>query len=278
MSITLTPSETAIIRAFGDARRAAKALPDFPGAIPDDPARAYAMQDAAIDVWNDDLTGWKVALVRADLRAAFGSERLAGPVFKRGTWQAKAGQGQAEQRYDLPVIPGGFAAVEAEFVIVMGADAPAFGRQPSLEEAAALVGSLHIGIELAGSPLKTLNDLGAFAIAPDFGNNTGVIIGSAIADWAQRDPSTLTARMEIDGVEVGKGSAANLPNGPLGALAYLIQHLEERSRPLRKGQIISTGATTGVHIIAPGQSFAADFGPLGTLSGRIVPAKPLSGI
>jgi 2-keto-4-pentenoate hydratase len=272
MSITLTSSETATIRAFGDARRAAKALPDFPGIIPDDSARAYAMQDAAIDAWDDGLTGWKVALVRADLRAAFGSERLAGPVFKRGTWQAQTGQGN-----DLPVIPGGFAAVEAEFVIVMGADAPAFGRLPSLEEAASLVGSLHIGIELAGSPLKTLNDLGAFAIAPDFGNNTGVIIGSAIADWQTYDAASLTARMEVDGVEVGKGSGANLPNGPLGALAYLIHHLEGRSRPLKKGQVISTGATTGVHVIAPGQSFSADFGAFGTLSGRITTAKPLSG-
>lgn len=267
MTITLTQDETATINAFGDARRAARALPDFPGAIPLDPSRAYAMQDAAIDAWDDHLAGWKVALVRPDLRAAFGAERLAGPVFKRGLWQAQDGNGN-----DLPVIPGGFAAVEAEFVIVMGADAPAFGRLPSLEEAAALVGSLHIGIELAGSPLKTLNDLGAFAIAPDFGNNTGVLIGSPIADWAKHDPAFLTARMEVDGVEVGKGSGANLPNGPLGALAYLIHHLEGRFRPLKKGQIISTGATTGVHVVMLGQTFRAEFAGHGVLAGRLVSA------
>jgi 2-keto-4-pentenoate hydratase len=45
----------------------------------------------------------------------------------------------------------------------------------------------------------------------------------------------------------------DLPGGALEALRFLLGHLAERRRPLRKGQWVRTGAITGVHQIFPGQ-------------------------
>ena len=78
---------------------------------------------------------------------------------------------------ERPVFDGGFAAVEAELVIRVGADAPADKTDWTIDEAHRFVGELCIGIEVASSPLATLNDLGPGAVISDFGNNWGIVVG-----------------------------------------------------------------------------------------------------
>ena len=45
---------------FVAARLAARALPDYPGPLPETLTEAYARQDAAITLWPDSIAGWKV--------------------------------------------------------------------------------------------------------------------------------------------------------------------------------------------------------------------------
>ena len=72
------------------------------------------------------------------------------------------------------------------------------------------------------------------------------------------------ARTEIDGQVVGEGGLFTMPGGPLKAIAWLAGHLAQRGRPLTKGQLISSGATTGIHDIAAGQTSRVIF----SLEGR----------
>ncbi len=86
-----------------------------------------------------------------------------------------------------------------------------------------------------------------------------------------------TARTEIDGKVVGEGGLFTMPGGPLKAVAWLAGHLASRGRPLTRGQLISSGATTGIHDIDPGQSSVVTFsGPLATatLTLNTAPATP----
>jgi 2-keto-4-pentenoate hydratase len=46
----------------------------------------------------------------------------------------------------------------------------------------------------------------------------------------------------------------SVPGGPFESLRALLEICARRHLPLRRGMQISTGAVTGVHIIAPGQS------------------------
>ncbi|NWG53179.1 MAG: 2-keto-4-pentenoate hydratase [Hydrogenophilaceae bacterium] len=260
-------SPSAIAGAFVEARRLAQALAAYPGVRPTTLAEAYAVQDAAIALWPDAVAGWKIGLVPPDQRAAVGADRIAGPIFTRQVQHA-ARAGVA----DLPVIRGGFSAVEAEFVFRIGADAPTDRRAWTPIDAAALPLDLHIGVECAGSPLAAINDLGAAVTASDFGNNAGLVVGQAIPDWRKRAWSELTAQTFIDDVEVGAGAAAALPGGPFSALAFILEHAAARGRPLRAGQWISTGAVTGVHRIAVGQRARCVFDRLGEVSCRMVEA------
>ncbi|MFM9974011.1 MAG: 2-keto-4-pentenoate hydratase [Beijerinckiaceae bacterium] len=251
--------------AFVAARQSGTALKVYPGEIPSTKTLAYHIQDKAIALWPEAPLGWKVALVGPTYRADFGDERLSGPVFHK-----KAMNSPGTEPLQFEIFTGGFAAVEAEFVAVMARDAPAFGRLPTPQEASELVASLHIGVETAGSPFAAINDFGPMVVVSDFGNNAGVLLGHAITDWQNRSLESLKARMFVDDALVGEGSAAAIPGGPMAAVAFLIHHLEQRGKPLRAGQLISTGATTGIHLISAGARITADFGGDGSIHARPV--------
>ena len=248
--------KASIALAFHAARINRRPLLEFPGRLPAGREAAYAIQDAQIALRGDEVAGWKVAMTAAPFVAEFGDERIAGPVFAPRRSSCPAGG-----TVPWAVFPGGFAAVEAEFVAVMGQDAPAFGRIPAPEEVAPLVGGWHVGMELAGSPLASINELGPRAVVADCGNNDGVVIGPEIPDWRDGAMAELSVRVSVDGEAAGAGSAAKIPGGPLAAVAFLIAHLEWRGRPLKAGQFVSTGALTGIHKVKPGQAAQADFGP-----------------
>jgi 2-keto-4-pentenoate hydratase len=170
-----------------------------------------------------------------------------------------------------PVFAQGFAAVEAEFVVQLAKDAPAAVTDWTAETARRFVKSMYIGIEIASSPLQNINDYGPAVVASDFGNNAGLILGAEIPDWQNRPLETMTCETRIDGVVVGRGSAASVSGGPLAALAFALQLNARRGRPLRAGDYVSTGAATGVHTIQAGQSAEATFTGLGSLRCRTVP-------
>ena len=170
----------------------------------------------------------------------------------------------------VSVIDGGFAAVEAEYVLELGETAPDRGGWTAAD-AGMLVARVFTGVEIAGSPFAGINDHGPAVTASDFGNNAGLILGAEIAGWRAR-LADLTCSLAIDGVVVGRGGASSIPGGPLDSLAFLLNLLHRRGRRLEAGQLISTGAATGVHDIVAGQRAVADFGDDGRIEGLAVAA------
>ncbi|WP_329766183.1 2-keto-4-pentenoate hydratase [Stenotrophomonas geniculata] len=256
----------AIARAFTDARRAGKALPAFPGEIPVDLVAAYHVQDQAIGLWSDTVVGWKVGYIAAERRDGSGDERLLGPIFKRQLWNDTGGT------TDIPVFVGGFGAVEAEYVLELLEDAPAGQLDWSPEQAEALPARLYIGVEVASSPLATINELGPRVVVSDFGNNNGLVLGPEIVDWTARDENSLRAETLIEGEVVGTGGATRLPGGLRAAYAFALSRSALRGRPLRKGDLIATGNATGIHHIEAGQTALVRFAGFGDIACRAVPA------
>lgn len=256
-----------VARRLVEARLAARPLVGIPGPMPQTLSQAYQIQDAAIGLWPDEIAGWKVGRVPAAPGEEASSERLAGPIFRRQVRQAEPGETA------FPVLVGGFAAVEAEFVIRLGADAPAGKTDWTLAEADALVAAWHIGVETAGSPMAEINNIGGVAVAGDFGNNAGVILGPEIPGWRERALDSMTCEVSIEGRRIGTGSAASIPGGPMESLVFLLGHCAARGLPLKAGALIATGAATGVHDIVSGQSSVLSFGVFGAIACRAEPAQ-----
>ena len=257
-----TPSEVAEI--LVGARRAGRALSGYPGDRPATLAEAYAIQDAAIALWPDEIVGWKVGRIPDPWRERLGADRLMGPIFRRQTFEA---DGPAESEFQVFV--DGFAAVEAEIVAVAGRDTPEGKTAFTGDEALELIGDIRIGIEPAGSPLPAINDMGPAVVVSDFGNNAGLILGPSVPGWREA-LNAIRAEVAVEGETVGVGGAGSLPGGPVEAIRFAVEALASRGRPLRAGQFISTGAMTGIHEVVAGQSSVVTFGPLGEMHCRAV--------
>lgn len=258
-----------IAGSFVAARQDARALTGYPGELPPNLEASYRVQDEAIAMWPDEIAGWKIGRIAPHQVAALGAERLAGPIFKHYVWHAKPGAG-----VEFPVYENGFAAVEAEYVFRIGKNAPAEKLSWTRDEAIDLIDAMHVGVELAGSPLATINDLGSTVVVSDFGNNHGLILGPEIEHWRAKLEKGLTAETFIEGASVGKGSANAANDGPLDALVFLLEHLAKRGKPLKAGQLASTGAVTGVHDIRVGQHSRVSFNGDGDILCSAVKAAP----
>ena len=256
---------------FVEARLQGASLPDFPGTIPDDLVTAYQVQDHAIGRWPDQVVGWKVGYIAAEKRDASGDERLLGPIFARALLDATGGNA------GVPAFRGGFAAVEAEYVLRLQADAPAGKTEWTPEEAAAFPATLHIGVEIASSPLATINILGPRVVVSDFGNNNGLILGAEIPDWHAIPEPQLACQTFIDDQQVGTGGATTLPGGLRAAFAFALSRSAKRGRPLKAGELIATGNATGIHDITVGQQARISFIGYGDIACRALAATPITG-
>lgn len=252
---------------FLSARRAAGGFAEYPGAFPDSLDDAYRIQDEAIAGWGRSVVGWKVGRVMPPHSDRFGTDRLAGPIFSI----IEAWPGDTPV---LPVFANGFAAGEAEYLLRIGSTPPVGKLSFSLDEAAELIDAVHVGIEIASSPLRTINELGPVAVVSDFGNNNGLLVGPAVPDWKTSNFEDWPVTTLIDGVEAGRGNASAFPDGAIGSARFLFEHMARRGIALEAGQWISSGAVTGVHDARPGQAVEARFGDRYRLSCILSEARP----
>jgi 2-keto-4-pentenoate hydratase len=171
------------------------------------------------------------------------------------------------------VFEQGFAAGEAEFLLRIGRAPDPSRTSFTLDEVRDHIDAVHVGIEIASSPLRTINELGPIAVISDFGNNNGLVIGPEIPVWRSSQFEDWMVTTRIDGQIVGTGKASSFPDGAIGAAKFLLELMAVRGIALDAGQWISSGAVTGVHDARPGQRVEADFGGRYSVACQMVPAR-----
>lgn len=266
--LTVNTQADDVALAFVRARREARALQSYPGVKPGALQAAYEIQDRAIIIDGREVVGWKVGRINPPLDGQLGTNRLSGPIFADSIVDAADGAVP-----DMPVYAGGFAAGEAEMLLHVATGFS--GDVPTGDEGTkALLDDVRLGIEIASSPYPGINTDGPLVTVSDFGNNAGLVQGPALEDWRDLDLCAILVRSEIDGEAVGAATAANMLDGPYGAVRFLLDHLIGRGVDVSNGLWVSTGAITGVHEIGVGQTFTAIFEGCGNVRCRVVAATP----
>ncbi len=257
-----------IAQAFVDARTTVTVLQDYPGTRPSSLEQAYAIQDRALAIWDRTVGGWKVGRINPPLDGDLGADRLAGPIFADSIIMA------GPDVTAMPVFDGGFAAIEAEFMLRI-APPPGYPAPPATNAAAMdWVSDIRIGLEIASSPYRAINRDGPCVTVSDHGNNMGILLGARVTreEWGKLDH--VVVALDIDGQHAGRATTAQMLDGPFGAVRFLLANLHARGHAPQDGWWISTGAITGVHQVRAGQQSMARFDGLGEIAVAFSAAAP----
>jgi 2-keto-4-pentenoate hydratase len=239
------------------ARRDRSPVASLPeGMRPHDLAEAYAIQAEGLALAGDRLAGFKIG---ATSRHAQEFLHLDVPFYGSIT-DKEILDSPATLRLD----DFNFCLIEPEFAVRLGADlAPgvaAYGRA----EVAAAVAAVHPAIEVVTSAYgDDWVEAGALALIADNGVHGCLVLGPATEDWRGLDLAEHQVTLRRNGIVKGIGHGANALGHPLDALAWLANQAVAGGRGLKAGDIITTGVVTPFLHAEDGDTFVADFGPLG---------------
>ncbi len=199
------------------------------------------------------VIGWKVGATSAGAQAML---QIAEPIYGR------IFQGSVSVDAELPPISGTRAAeIEPEIVFEMAAD-------PEDVDPAAAIGRAMIGVEINRPSRNDALELGAAFIVADNAAQLGLIVGEAFALAELNEPANLRVTFMRNGQVEQTGDAAAVLGDPRTALEWLVRVRSGTERPVRKGDLVATGAMCRSVVLGLGDNATADFGPLGRIDCR----------
>src|SRR6185503_6143408 len=202
---------------------------------------------------------WKIAATNAEMQKALRTDQpIYGRVFAPMVKPSPLSVVHAQLCSPIP---------EAEFEVRLGSDLPPRAKPYTAEEVTEAVASLHPGLELP--ECRFIHDA-AFppltAILADGAGSGSIVHGPPIVDWKQRDIPGQEVVLLCNGKPRRKGKAAAALEHPMVPLIWLANELSRTGIGLKAGQMISTGTLPGMPAPNPGETYVADFGPLGSVT------------
>jgi 2-keto-4-pentenoate hydratase len=214
------------------------------GLMPADLAEAYSIrqvfEDIGIAGGRGAVTGYKIGLTTPIMQQLCGvDEPVYGAIFAGEVHHVRA---------ELAVRNYCRLGIETEIAVRLGEDLPRGGDR---DRVAAAVESCTAAMELLEDLRHDYKRLSAAAMVAGNVWNAGIVVGPPVADWRRFDLAQLTARLVINGSEIGHGSGGDVMGNPLNALAWLADKLAAAGTPLKRGMIVMTGSMVPIHFPPP---------------------------
>jgi 2-keto-4-pentenoate hydratase len=228
-----------------EARRKSAPLDALPEACrPRSQADAYAIQDAVARQLGT-IRGWKTGAPSPTAEPVFA------PIFLVERAPAR-----------FPPAAHRLFGIEAELAFRFARDLPGGG---TTDLVLAAVASVHAAVEIVESRFKEMAATDPLSMLADNAANGALVLGPEIAEWRRLDLVRPPVRVLIDGEEVGRCTSGNGGGDPVRLLVALVNHAAARGKPVCAGEVVTTGATTGMHFARPGAEIVAEFGPHGSV-------------
>ena len=158
--------------------------------------------------------------------------------------------------------------VEAEVAFRLCRDLPPRAKSYSEKEIAAAVGEVLAVIELCDTRLAGWKESSGLWKLADFQNNGGLVAGGGTPDWQKIDFLQQEVEFTI-GARVRKAKGAHSFGNPFRLLPWIARHCGKRGKGLHAGDIVTTGAWTGLEIAKAGDVVTARFPGIGEATVRI---------
>ncbi len=156
-----------------------------------------------------------------------------------------------------------FIAVEVELAYTLRHDLPPRDAPYGEVEVSAAVASMNVAIEVCDSRMREWRTADALWKLADMQLNAALVVGSPESDWQRIISQRQVAILEIDGRICAEKAGSHPYGNPVRLLPWLANHCALRCGGLRGGDVVTTGAWTGMHLVAPGAEVLARFPGIG---------------
>jgi 2-keto-4-pentenoate hydratase len=217
---------------------------------------AYSVQDAVYaELWpGARATAWKAGGPSDKV------EPTAAPIPPENVLHSPASVASATMQ---------MIGVEAEVAFRFARDLPARTRPYSEKSIAAAIGEVVVAIEMCDTRLADWKKTTGLWKLADFQNNSALVVGSGTKDWQKIDFLQQTVEFRI-GARVAKAKGAHSFGNPIRLLPWLSAHCAKRGLGLHAGDVVTTGAWTGLEIAKAGDEVTATFAGIGSATVRIL--------
>jgi 2-keto-4-pentenoate hydratase len=227
---------------------------------PQDEAGGYRIQEALHELLAADfgaLVGYKIGCTSAVMQRYLGIPHpCGGGVFARGVHDSGV---------SLPAADFVRVGVECEIAVRLAHDLKPSQAPFTADAVAQAVEAYLPAIEVVDDRYADWQTIGAPTLVADDFFAAGCVLGKPVARSASPDLLDIVGRAEINGVEVGRGTGADVLGHPHHALAWLANHLAAGGNALRAGQIVLTGSLVKTVWLKAGDRVTMDLSGLGTV-------------
>jgi 2-oxo-3-hexenedioate decarboxylase/2-keto-4-pentenoate hydratase len=229
--------------------------------VPQNEADGYRIQHAVHDLLRSDfgpLVGAKIGCTSAVMQQYLGIPHpCSGGVFEKGVHRS----GAVLRHGDFVRV-----GVECEIAVRLGRDLTPSDAPFTAERVAGAIEAYLPAIEIVDDRYADWRSIGAPTLVADDFFAAGCVLGEAVSRSAAPDLLTLVGRASINGVEVGRGTGADVLGHPHNALAWLANQLAGGSQGLRAGEIVLTGSLVQTIWLETNDKVAMDLSGLGTVA------------
>src|SRR5258706_592690 len=111
----------------------------------------------------------------------------------------------------------------------------------------AAIGEVLVAIELCDTRLADWKETSGLWKLADFQNSSALVVGSGTRDWQKIDFLEQEVEFRI-GTRVAKAKGAHSFGNPFRLMPWIAAHCTKRGLGLHAGDIVTTGAWTGLEI------------------------------
>ncbi len=226
---------------------------------PDSSRQAYQVQEELVSkmvrLHDSPVIGYKLACTFTPLMKMLGTDGpFYGCLMEHSTYENKCTL--ATEDFTVRI-------VEPEFLLEMNADLPVTDEPYTAQSIFPYIGNLIPSIEVVDHRYIDFTKVGVNALIADNAIHGVSVLGEAVSDWKNIDLITHKVDLCINGEIKETGTGANVLGNPLNAMAWLANTLESHGKRLKKGDLVTTGATSPTYQAVAGDVVRGDFGELG---------------
>jgi len=251
----------AAAKAIAAARRNRTPLRSLgPEIAPKDEAEGYRIQRAVHDLllpYCGAMVGYKIGCTSAVMQQYLDIPHpCGGGVFARGVHDS----GAALRASDFVRL-----GVECEIAVRLGRDLEPSQAPFTADGVGQAIDAYLPAIEIVDDRYVQWETMGAPTLVADDFFAAGCVLGSPVARTAAPDLLDVIGRAVINGVEVSRGTGADVLGHPHNALAWLANHLADEGKGLHAGQVVLTGSLVKTVWLNAGDSVKMELDGLGTV-------------